>query len=916
MPDPADDRDPFEVLATEFMERQRRGECPSVEEYAQRHPELADEIRDLFPTILATEHMKATTAHLSGDRPSLAAVQLERLGDFRIVREIGRGGMGIVYEAEQESLGRRVAIKVLPRQALLDDKHLRRFLREARIAAGLHHTNIAEVFGVGEQDGFHYFVMQYIDGVGLDRIIQRLARLASGPAADAQAPPDAEAVNAIVRRIHGEGGPPYWRQVAALGRQVAEALHYSHSQGTLHRDIKPGNLLVDAHGRVWVTDFGLAKALRSEDVTVTGEITGTLRYMAPEQLEGHADARSDVYSLGLTLFELLTFRPAFEETDRNSLFRRIAAGHPPPPRSLNPQAPRDIETIVLKATARDPGHRYASAEALAKDLQRFLDDQPIAARRASAFERLSRWCRRNKAVASLAGTTALLILLVAGVATVGYLSTRKALREARASAELATDAIDRIFDRFSPRSVVGSPGLMVDNVEGSSVDVRVEPVLSKEAAALLEDMLPFYERLARQVPDAVALRWKVAEANRRVGDIRQRLGQHDQAVAAYRHAIGLYQGLGQSPSDGASPRVEIAKTYNELGRLYQARDPMQQARDAHQNALAILEAAPNRSAPTPEFQLELARTHYFLAIATRPEAGGEGEAPAEPLARAGSGSAGASPSRFPQPSGPAPLRHLKTAIALLSPLREADPANPQYRHLLGLCYREQYHAIGWRNPEAGRVALDKATEILRQLVRDFSRVPDYQFDLSETYAAVDPLRPGPAPYASHVLEERLRQALGLSSRLVEHHPYVPRYVISRAQIGHQLASLLEQGGRLDEAEPFHTAALGLQRSLASQFPETLYHKVRLGEFSNDLARLLLLRHRPEEAQPVLEAAVDVLTPALKVNRELRLLHALLARSYGALEATFRDLGNEQAAAQAHQKAEEHRKAMLSAGQVH
>ena len=142
---------------------------------------------------------------------------------------------------------------------------------------------------------------------------------------------------------------------------------------------------------------------------------------------------------------------------------------------------------------------------------------------------------------------------------------------------------------------------------------------------------------------------------------------------------------------------------------------------------------------------------------------------------------------------------------------------------------------------------------------------------------------------------------------------MPRYTVSRAQIGHQLASLLEQGDRLDEAEQLHMAALGLQRSLASQFPGTLYHTVRLGEFSNDLARLLLLRHRPEEARPVLESAVAVLTPALKGNQDLRVIHALLARSYGALEATFRDLGNEPAAAQARQKADEHRKAMLSAG---
>ena len=176
MGDPERRRDPLEVLAAEFIERLRQGQAPSVSEYAARHPELAEEIEDLFPTIAATERLKARQARSIGGRAALGAARPERLGDFRLIREIGRGGMGVVFEAEQESLRRRVAVKVLPRQALLDEKHLKRFQSEARIAANLHHTNIVEVFGVGEQDGFHYYVMQYIRGVGLDAVIPLLAK--------------------------------------------------------------------------------------------------------------------------------------------------------------------------------------------------------------------------------------------------------------------------------------------------------------------------------------------------------------------------------------------------------------------------------------------------------------------------------------------------------------------------------------------------------------------------------------------------------------------------------------------------------------------------------------------------------------------------------------------------------------------
>ena len=249
------ERDPLEMLAAEFMERLRQGQRPSVEEYAEQHPELAEEIRELFPTIAMTERLKARQEQTSGGRATLGAAQLSRLGDFRIIREIGRGGMGVVFEAEQESLKRRVAVKVLPRQALLDEKHLKRFQREARIAANLHHTNIVEVFGVGEQDGFHYYVMQFIEGVGLDAVVPKLAKaiqLAGGnESAPASVSPEKNSLTAVVRQLLGAEGfenrrllSTYWQNVARIGLQAADALSYAHSQGVLHRDIKPANLLL------------------------------------------------------------------------------------------------------------------------------------------------------------------------------------------------------------------------------------------------------------------------------------------------------------------------------------------------------------------------------------------------------------------------------------------------------------------------------------------------------------------------------------------------------------------------------------------------------------------------------------------------------------------------------------------------
>ena len=242
MTDANAERDPVEALASEFVERQRRGEQPSISEYAAKHPALAQEIRDLFPTIIAMEQLKVQKERGVSGRASLGPARLERLGDYRIVREIGRGGMGIVYEAVQESLGRHVAIKVLPKSALLDPKALKRFRREARIAAGLHHSNIAAVFGVGEQDHYHYFVMQYIRGVTLDRIIARMseagrerrggetretARELLERGQDAAHKEEGEASQAGHRAESGAMGR-HWRDLARMARQIAQAIQYAH----------------------------------------------------------------------------------------------------------------------------------------------------------------------------------------------------------------------------------------------------------------------------------------------------------------------------------------------------------------------------------------------------------------------------------------------------------------------------------------------------------------------------------------------------------------------------------------------------------------------------------------------------------------------------------------------------------------
>ncbi len=525
------DRDPVDLLAEEFVARYRRGERPALAEYIDAHPDLAEEIEELFPALIMVEQVRPVevdpSPDLPGGRPLPRAIlpPIERLGDFRILRLLGRGGMGVVYEAIQESLGRHVALKVLPPHGRLDPTQLGRFRREARAAARLHHTNIVPVFAVGEHDGVPYYAMQFIRGQGIDAILDELRRLrhqgtavidATPPGPDNQPNPDrpgrgavpaepsatgadGEAFTAAIARglLSGEfavpaedesarpasgrtappdptapadgattvaGGnargdaiapPPsehsdlisqpdaaYFRTIARIGAQAADALSYAHAQGICHRDIKPSNLLLDATGVVWIADFGLAKAEDGDGagLTHTGDIVGTLRYMAPERFNGWADGRSDVYALGVTLYEMLTLHPAFDEPDRLKLIDRISSGAVPSPRSIDPNIPIDLQTIVLKAMARDAGERYVSARALAEDLERFLADRTILARRSSARERAWRWCRRNPALAALISLAASLTILVAIVSTVAAVVSLRQLdrtRKAELQARLA-----------------------------------------------------------------------------------------------------------------------------------------------------------------------------------------------------------------------------------------------------------------------------------------------------------------------------------------------------------------------------------------------------------------------------------------------------------------------------------------------
>lgn len=994
-----DGRDPLEELADEFIQRLRRGERPSIDDYANRNPELGSAIRELFPTIAAMETAKGAGL-TPGTAPAIGPARLDRLGDFRILGEVGRGGMGIVYEAEQQSLGRRVALKVLPKQSLVDEKRLMRFEREARTAARLHHTNIVPILGVGQHDGYHFYVMQYIDGVGLDEVVTRLQQvrarrddndstanlnsrnngrmgeatrvaraLISGDfgslrdkrpqspsdwtkaapqtiatsdtpgnahpttkdgisglpsPADARGPsgpndrgsvdqahntPPSSETGAAASATWPQLGTPYWRSVAKIGVQAADALAYAHQHGVLHRDIKPANLLLDREGVVWVADFGLAKAAEHDNVSRTGDIVGTLRYMSPEQFTGNVDQRSDVYSLGLTLYELLTFAPANSDAERGrALIHGAPVSQPPRPRKLNPNIPRDLETIVLKAMAHEPAGRYQSARELADDLRRMLDDRTIRARRATIPERLWRWCRRNRAVAALSATAVTLLIAVAIVSTVAYARTNAAAIKTQLALEgefkqrqraeektaLAVEVLDRIFAQFAPRVVDTSTDLSYTDEDGQQIEAAGQAALSKETAALLEHLLTFYDRLAEQTDGDSPLRPKVALANRRVGDIHQRLGNLSPAQAAYQRAIDLYRQLAdESPHDLSYP-VEIASIQNELGNVYRQMQQPEKARAEQEGALDLLREAIRQEPASVEVRFELAQTLYSLASkpGSEPGAGPGGGPPpndrgprgprGRPMPDEGRRPPGGPPWPGPPGGRQRDAENLREAVVLLEDLSREHPHVAKYRHLLALCYRDAPPSFSSDQQRP----LEKATAILEALVRDFPDVPDFRFDLSETYAMVDFHDRDFGPPSITNVEQQLREALKLSERLVVQHPNIPQYVASQSRIRFKLANVLFETRQMPEAKTQIQQAHSIQAALVAQFPDVAPYAVWLAVVDARLADLLRQEGKLDDARKVLEGTIAILERTAQADAEARFLTVILADRYEDLASVL------------------------------
>jgi serine/threonine protein kinase/lipopolysaccharide biosynthesis regulator YciM len=557
VPTAASADDPRVVRALEeYIAAMEAGSPPPRDEFLTRHADVAGVLADCLFGLEMVYHAGASRPD-NGAAPETdgdGVADLEPLGDFQIVREVGRGGMGVVYEAVQRSLGRRVALKVLPFAATMDPRQLQRFHNEARAAASLHHEHIVPVYAVGQERGVHFYAMQFIDGQGLDELIARQRGEPSGaPATAAPTVPLAAQTTGTARRDAAE-----YRRAAELIADAADALEHAHALGVVHRDVKPANLMLDAHGKLWVTDFGLARLGADAGLTMTGDLLGTLRYMSPEQaLAKHnlVDHRSDVYSLGATLYELLTLRPVVDGKDREDILRRIAFEEPRPPRALDRAIPAELETIVLTALAKEPAERYATAQDLADDLRRFLGDEPIRAKRPTRPQRARKWLRRHPAV--LRSALVVVLLAAVGCGIGAWLLWREQQRtlgqkieaEKRlAQVEKANDILGSIFRDLNPAAEEkGGPALRVQL--GERID---------EAAGLLEG-------------EAVGDPLNVARLQDLLGNSLRSLGQNEKALPLLEKAhLTREAALGLDHPDTLQSKHNLARLYQEQGKYGRA----------------------------------------------------------------------------------------------------------------------------------------------------------------------------------------------------------------------------------------------------------------------------------------------------------------------------------------------------------
>ena len=996
------ERHPFEELADEFVLKLRGGQSPSIEHYAQAYPEHAAMIRSVFPSLMIVEKVSAKVTNESIS-PTLCATGSDptqfvpkAFDDFEILQCIGQGGMGVVYEAIQGSLQRRVALKVIHAQASASPRSRERFRREAESAAGLHHTNIVPVYGSGEDHGLQYYAMQLIHGSTLaDVIVSLRARLGEsvtqeplGPALTLHAvdqlltqravSPNARQPQSSQKGAHKssnryttpstpsqnhgarsssapnestqpvqtldltlaaiqepmQGSPlatdplstsipastlpasipaastlpgtskvsqddrsvrsipmHYYRNIARLTSKVADALDYAHQSGVLHRDIKPSNLLLDQTGTIWVADFGLAFREDLEGQTQTGELLGTLRYMAPEQFVAKADSRSDIYSLGLTLFELLTLRPALEAPKRRVLdptkYSQLEFTA-----SERQVIPRDLQTIVLKASALEPENRYERAKDFQEDLERFLDDLPILARRESPIESAMRWIRRNPAIASLAASLFGLLVAIATIlglwnrqqrqtldelklayiASANSLVDRtKALEQANTESQRARQNMDLALEAFSTITEnIASRGRSLEiqglDEAGLETDGFADAVLTQADVELLKSLQNFFDRFAEE--NATDLRFDAAISRRRVGEIENKIGRYDQAAESLRRAIAEFEAVrnkDQAEQDKQRVLNEEVQARKELIGLHSRRDQFPRAIEEMENLREVLKK-------NPEFATS-EEGRFGLASALESLCSGSARLALDRSLNDRNlndrrrrlfppiyGRPGPWVPEIPIPMAQRLERDLAynaQAVELLDGLSQQYPLQSKYRLGLARNHRDRmrmYRLLGLQSEF--EKSLGKASEIFQDLLSKNPTSAVLKYELANLYAS-SLMHPS-------VDGNRLEEAIRLVQESLQEHPGVPEYQTLYASLLARSAWTMPAGidpaaerqfERVENGINKLQQSIAIHQGLVDRFPEIQVYAIHLLQTKMQIVDYYNQFRRPERAKQTLAEAI-------------------------------------------------------------
>ncbi|MEZ6137858.1 MAG: protein kinase [Pirellulaceae bacterium] len=541
-------------LLDRYLQGLESGEPFDVELVATKHPDLVDIFQEYLDKLDALHCFvgDTTTGQILPFQSGMASAM--QLGEFTILREIGRGGMGVVYEARQDSMQRQVAIKLLPMAALLDSRQIVRFHNEARAAGLLQHPQIVPVYSVGVEQGIHFYAMQLIDGQSLDHWLRPM---------DAHAP---------------RGRVTDWRRVVGWTSQIADALHTAHEAGVIHRDVKPSNLMLDRNNKIWITDFGLARCQTELSLTHSGDLVGTMRYMSPEQSRGESafvDGRSDIYSLAATAYEMLTLRPVHDGDNAADIAKQIDEHKLIPLRELRQDIPRDLATVIHKALAPQRDGRYETAKEFGEDLRRVLSGEPTIARPPTMLDRALRWATRHQ--------RGVVVTLLFGLcALIGFaISTTKIAAEKRISDANLTRR------EFSERLARGA----VDRLGSQMAELLAEiPAAETVRRRLLAETLEYYQQFAASAGDAPGLQEDLAITYGKIGALSNELG-YAHGIEALRKSESLYATLA-SKRDHAAAQTAWATSLNNLATALHHAGQFEEAAGYFRKTIAIYDSLP------------------------------------------------------------------------------------------------------------------------------------------------------------------------------------------------------------------------------------------------------------------------------------------------------------------------------------